>query len=133
MIDEKGWLHTGDLGLMDKEKNIFIKGRSKSMLLESSGKNIYPEEIESVLNNKYCILESVVVLRKNNLVALVCPDHNIVEQNNIGEEKLKQIMEQNRKEANGQLPEHMNIAKFEIHPDEFVKTPKLSIKRYLYK
>ena len=133
VIDEKGWLHTGDLGLMDKEKNIFIKGRSKSMLLGSSGKNIYPEEIESVLNNKYYILESVVISRKNKLIALICPDHDAVEQNNIGEEELNQIMEQNRKEANKQLPEHMNITKFEIHPDEFIKTPKRSIKRYLYK
>ena len=133
VIDENGWMHTGDLGLMDKEQNIFIKGRSKSLILGPSGKNIYPEEIESVINNKYCILESVVVSRKDKIIALICPDQDIIEQNKIGEYELKQIMEQNKEEANRQLPEYMNIIKFEIHPDEFIKTPKRSIKRYLYK
>jgi len=133
VIDENGWMHTGDLGLMDKEQNIFIKGRSKSLILGPSGKNIYPEEIESVINNKYCILESVVVSRKDKIIALICPDQDVIEQNKIGENELKQIMEQNKEEANRQLPEYMNIIKFEIHPDEFIKTPKRSIKRYLYK
>ena len=118
---------------MDKEKNIFIKGRSKSMLLGSSGKNIYPEEIESVINNMYYVLESVVVTRSDKITALVCPDKDAMEKNNIGEKELEQIFDQNRKQANKILPEYMNISKFEYHPDEFVKTPKRSIKRYLYK
>jgi long-chain acyl-CoA synthetase len=133
VIDENGWMHTGDLGLMDKEQNIFIKGRNKSLILGPSGKNIYPEEIESVINNKYCILESVVVSRNDKIIALICPDQDVIKQNKIGENELKQIMEQNKKKANRQLPGYMNISKFEIHPEEFIKTPKRSIKGYLYK
>ena len=133
VIDENGWMHTGDLGLMDKEQNIFIKGRNKSLILGASGKNIYPEEIESVINNKYCVLESVVVSRNDKIIALICPDQDVIEKNKIGENELKQIMEQNKKKANRQLPGYMNISKFEIHPEEFIKTPKRSIKGYLYK
>lgn len=133
VIDDKGWMHTGDLGLMDSEKNIFIKGRSKSMLLSPSGQNIYPEEIESVINNMNYVLESVVVSRNDKLVALVCPDKDAVDEDNISEKEMVDIFNQNRKQANQVLPDYMNIMKLEIHPGEFVKTPKRSIKRYLYK
>ncbi|MBN2612251.1 MAG: AMP-binding protein [Bacteroidales bacterium] len=133
MIDENGWLHTGDLGLIDKDGFIFIKGRSKSLLLGSNGKNIYPEEIEAILNNKYCIAETVVVQRDEKLVALVYPDSDTMAANNISQEELVRILENHRKEINSQIPSYMIITRMEIHPEEFVKTPKRSIKRFLYK
>ncbi|MFO7658671.1 MAG: AMP-binding protein [Bacteroidales bacterium] len=133
MIDEDGWLHTGDLGLIDKDGFIFIKGRSKSLLLGSNGKNIYPEEIEATFNNKYCISETVVVQRDEKLVALVYPDTDTIAANNISHEELAGILENHRKEVNSQIPSYMKISKIEIHSEEFVKTPKRSIKRFLYK
>lgn len=133
IIDENGWMHTGDLGLIDEEGFIFIKGRSKSLLLGASGKNIYPEEIEATINNKYCVTESVVVQRDEKLIALVYPDNDTVTANNISEDELVSIFENHRKEINSQMPAYMNISRFEIHPKEFAKTPKRSIKRFLYK
>ena len=97
IIDEKGWMHTGDLGIMDKEKNIFIKGRSKSMLLGPSGKNIFPEEIEAVINNMDYISESVVIMEDNKLVALIYPDSEVVKKDNISEEQLQTILEETKK------------------------------------
>jgi long-chain acyl-CoA synthetase len=132
IIDENGWLHTGDLGLIDKEGFIFIKGRSKSLLLGANGKNIYPEEIEATLNNKYCVSESLVVQRDEKLIALIYPDLETVGANNISQEELTRILEEHRKEINAQMPGYMNLSKFEIHPEEFAKTPKRSIKRFLY-
>ncbi len=88
MIDEKGWMHTGDLGIIDKDGNIFIKGRSKSMILGPSGKNIYPEEIEAVINNKNYIVESVVISVDNKLIALIFPDYEMLKRDNISEEQL---------------------------------------------
>ncbi|MBN1387919.1 MAG: AMP-binding protein [Bacteroidales bacterium] len=132
VIDENGWMHTGDLGIMDREGNIFIKGRSKSLLLGPSGKNIYPEEIESIINNQYLIAESVVVSEDNKLVALVYPDFEQMKKDDIGEDQLEQIYEQTRKEVNERLPAYMNVTKFRIHNEEFAKTPKRSIKRFLY-
>ncbi len=131
-IDSDGWLHSGDLGVIDNDGCIFIKGRSKSMLLGPSGQNIYPEEIESLINNKYCVQESIVVERKGKLVALVYPDSDLMEKDGIGKEKLENIMEENRTELNKQVPAYMNVSKFLIHPEEFIKTPKRSIKRFLY-
>jgi long-chain acyl-CoA synthetase len=132
MIDNKGWMHTGDLGIIDKEGNIFIKGRSKSMILGPSGKNIYPEEIESVINNKNYIMESVVISEDNKLIGLVFPDYEMMKRDNISEEQLASILDQTRKEVNERLPDFMSVSKYRIHPEEFVKTPKRSIKRFLY-
>lgn len=132
IIDEKGWMHTGDLGVIDKEGNIFIKGRSKSMILGPSGKNIYPEEIESVINNKDYVTESVVISADNKLVGLIYPDFEMMKRDNITEEQLLSILEVTRKEINERLPDYMAVSKFKIHPEEFVKTPKRSIKRFLY-
>lgn len=132
MIDDNGWMHTGDLGVIDKDGNIFIKGRSKSMILGPSGKNIYPEEIEAVINNKDYIVESVVINVDNKLVALVFPDYDMMKRDNITEKQLTEIFDKTRKEVNERLPEFMAVSKFRIHPEEFAKTPKRSIKRFLY-
>jgi len=132
MIDDKGWMHTGDLGIIDKEGNIFIKGRSKSMILGPSGKNIYPEEVEAVINNKSYIVESVVISVDNKLIALVCPDYEMIKRDNMTEEQLIEYLDKTRKEVNERLPEFMAVSKFRIHPEEFAKTPKRSIKRFLY-
>jgi long-chain acyl-CoA synthetase len=132
MIDDKGWMHTGDLGLIDKEGNIFIKGRSKSMILGPSGQNIYPEEIEAVINNMDYIVESVINSVDNKLIALVFPDYEMMKRDNISEEQLLTILDKTRKELNERLPEFMAVSKFRIHPEEFAKTPKRSIKRFLY-
>lgn len=131
-IDKDGWLHTGDLGLKDAEGFIYIKGRSKSMLLGPAGENIYPEEIESRLNNLPFIQESLVVQRDSRLVALVYPDMELVDSQNIEENELQAILEDNRKQINEQLPAYSKIARFELYPEEFEKTPKKSIKRFLY-
>ena len=132
IIDEKGWMHTGDLGIMDKEGNIFIKGRSKSMLLGPSGKNIFPEEIEAVINNMDYISESVVISEDTKLIALVYPDYEMMKKDNISEERLLAILDETRKAVNERLPDFMAVHKFRIHPEEFAKTPKRSIKRFLY-
>ena len=132
IIDEEGWLHTGDLGLIDKEGFIFIKGRSKSLILGSNGKNIYPEEIEASINNKTYISESLVVYRDEKLVALINLDSDKLKTDNIDPNDIQEILEHYRKEVNAGLPKFMYVTRFEIHPEEFVKTPKRSIKRYLY-
>lgn len=132
MIDDKGWMHTGDLGIIDKEGNIFIKGRSKSMILGPSGKNIYPEEIEAVINNKDYIVESVVISVDNKLIALVFPDYEMMKRDNVSEEQFLEYLDKTRKEVNERLPEFMAVSKYRIHHEEFAKTPKRSIKRFLY-
>ena len=132
MIDDKGWMHTGDLGVIDKEGNIYIKGRSKSMILGPSGQNIYPEEIEAFINNKDYIVESVVISMDNKLIALIFPDYEMVKRDNLSEEQLIAILDKTRKEVNERLPEFLAVSKFRIHPEEFAKTPKRSIKRFLY-
>ncbi len=132
IIDRNGWMHTGDLGIMDKDRNIFIKGRSKSMLLGPSGKNIFPEEIEAVFNNMDYIAESLVISEDNKLIALIYPDMDAVKKENISEEQLLSIFEQARKAVNERLPDFMAVSKFRIHREEFAKTPKRSIKRFLY-
>lgn len=133
VIDEDGWLHTGDLGYVDDKGFVFIKGRLKSMFLGANGKNIYPEEIESLLNNRHTVAESLVVHRGEKIVALVCPDPEILKREKISESDLEKILNQHKKTLNNKLPKYMNISSIEIHPEEFVKTPKKSIKRYLYK
>ncbi len=132
MIGEDGWMHTGDLGVMDSEGNIFIKGRSKSMLLGPSGKNIFPEEIEAVINNQNYIAESVVISENDKLIGLIYPDYEAMKKDNISEEQLQAILEEKRRVVNERVPDYMTVHKFRIHPEEFAKTPKRSIKRFLY-
>ena len=132
-IDKDGWYHTGDLGTMDAYGNVFINGRSKNMLLGANGQNIYPEEIEDKLNSMPMIVESIIVQRENKLVALVYPDFDEAHNLNFSDKDLENIMEQNRNELNQQLPAYEKISEVEIYKEEFAKTPKKSIKRYLYK
>ena len=132
-IDRDGWYHTGDLGTMDADGNVFINGRSKNMLLGPNGQNIYPEEIEDKLNSMTMIIESIVVQRDNKLVALVHPDMDEAKNMGFSEEDMKNIMEQNRNGLNEMIPAYEKISEIEIHEEEFEKTPKKSIKRYLYK
>lgn len=131
-IDSDGWFHTGDLGLMDAEGNVFIKGRSKNMLLGSNGQNIYPEEIEDKLNSMNLVCESVVIQDGNKLIGLVYPDLEEAQKLGYNRENILDIMEENRKQINEQLPVYCRIAEIELHDEEFAKTPKRSIKRYLY-
>jgi long-chain acyl-CoA synthetase len=131
-IDSDGWYHTGDLGTMDAEGNVFINGRSKNMLLSANGQNIYPEEIEDKLNSMAMVTECIVVQRDNKLVALVHPDTDEAKSLNFSPKDLKDVMEQNRNTLNQMLPAYEKISEIEIHDEEFEKTPKKSIKRYLY-
>lgn len=127
-----GWLKTGDLGLIDKDLTIFIKGRSKNMLLGPSGQNIYPEEIESRINNIPYVAESVVIQKDNRLVALVYPDKEAMEKDNISDEEWNRLMEENRRMLNHSMPSYMGISEFIRTDEEFEKTPKRSIRRFLY-
>ncbi len=133
VLDADGWLHTGDLGIIDAEGNVFIKGRSKNMLLGPSGQNIYPEEIEDKLNNMPFVAESIVVQRDDKLVGLVYPDFDEAFKNGMGDDDLARIMEQNRVEVNPMLPAYEQITAIEIYHEEFEKTPKKSIKRFMYR
>ena len=132
MIDKDGWLHTGDLALMDAEGNVTIKGRSKNLLLSASGQNIYPEEIEDKLNNLPYVAESIIVQQNEKLVGLVYPDFDDAFAHGLKNEDIEQIMEENRVALNDTLPAYSQISKMKIYPEEFEKTPKKSIKRYLY-
>ena len=132
-IDAQGWYHTGDLGTMDREGNVFINGRSKNMLLGPNVQNIYPEEIEDKLNSMTMVLESIVVQRDTKLVALVHPDFDEAKSMNFSREDLQDVMNQNLTGLNQQLPAYEKISEIVIHDEEFQKTPKKSIKRYLYK
>ena len=129
-LDKDGWYHTGDLGTMDEYQNIYIRGRIKNMLLGANGQNVYPEEIEDKLNSMPMVSECIVVQRDQKLVALVFPDQD--EMMNFTEEELQGIMEQNRQELNMKLPVYSRLSAIELHKEEFMKTPKKSIKRYLY-
>ena len=129
-IDKDGWYHTGDLGTLSASQHLFIRGRIKNMLLGANGQNVYPEEIEDKLNSMAMVAESVVVQRGDKLVALVHPDKD--EMVSFSHEELEDIMEQNRKELNELLPVYSRIAAIELRDEEFAKTPKKSIKRYLY-
>ena len=132
-LDAEGWYHTGDLGLMDSEGNVFIKGRSKNMLLGASGQNIYPEEIEDKLNSLAMVNECVVVQRGEKLVGLVYPDFDEAATMRLNDSDLEKIMEENRQELNATQPPYCRLSAIEIVHEEFEKTPKKSIKRYLYK
>ena len=131
-IDKDGWYHTGDLGLMDADGNVFIKGRSKNMLLGSNGQNIYPEEIEDKLNSLPMVAESVVIQEDEKLIALVHPDYDEAKALGLTANDLMSIMEQNRNELNVIIPHYSKISEIRIHEEEFEKTPKKSIKRFLY-
>ena len=131
-IDQNGWYHTGDLGTMDEDGNVFINGRSKNMLLGPNGQNIYPEEIEDKLNSMTMVMESIVVQRDTKLVALVHPDMDEAKDMGFSMDDLKNIMEQNRNGLNEMIPAYEKITEIEILEEEFEKTPKKSIKRYLY-
>ncbi len=131
-IDKDGWLHSGDLGIIDKNGYLFIKGRNKSMILGASGKNIYPEEIESKLNNLKLVNECLVVGREGKIVALIYPDYDICKKQNIQENELPEIFDEYKKDINNHLPAFMKINKIELRNSEFEKTPKKSIKRFLY-
>lgn len=132
-IDADGWLHTGDMGTMDFDGTLYIRGRNKNMLLGPSGQNIYPEEIEAKLNNMPYVLESLVIqMSDNRLMALVVPDYTAVDADKLSHGDVAAVMEKNRIELNKKTASYENIALVEIHPDEFEKTPKKSIKRFLY-
>jgi long-chain acyl-CoA synthetase len=131
-IDADGWLHTGDLGTIDADGFITLRGRSKNMLLTASGQNIYPEEIESKLNNMPYVAESVVVLQQGKLVALIYPDFDDAFAHGFKQPDIEHCMEENRKELNKLLPAYAQIAKVKIHFEEFEKTAKKSIKRFVY-
>ena len=131
-LDKDGWYHTGDLGLMDAEGNVFIKGRSKNMLLGSNGQNIYPEEIEDKLNSMTMVTESVVGQDGDKLVGLVFPDFDEAKNLGLNNDDLVNLMEQNRQQLNAILPAYSKLSSIEIHAEEFEKTPKKSIKRFKY-
>ena len=132
IIDANGWLHTGDLGTLDEEGYVTVRGRSKNLLLTSSGQNIYPEEIEDKLNNLPYVAESIIVQQNEKLVGLVYPDFDDAFAHGLKNEDIEQIMEENRVALNDMLPAYSQISKMKIYPEEFEKTPKKSIKRYLY-
>ena len=132
-IDEEGWYHTGDLATMSADGHIFIRGRLKNMLLGANGQNVYPEEIEDKLNSMALVSESLIVQRGDKLVALVYPDIEEAKSMGLTDEDLTNVMEQNRQELNNQLPVYSKLQSLELQEEEFQKTPKKSIKRYLYK
>ena len=132
IIDVNGWLHTGDLATMDTEGYVTVRGRSKNMLLTASGQNIYPEEIESKLNNMPYVSESLIVLQNDKLVALIYPDFDDAFAHGLQQNDIQKAMEVNRVELNQQLPNYCQISKIKIHFEEFEKTAKKSIKRFMY-
>ena len=133
VLDSNGWYHTGDLGIMDKDGNIFIKGRSKNMLLGSNGQNIYPEEIEDKLNSLALVGESIVLQREEKLIALVHPDMEEAESMGFSIDDIQKVMTQNLQTLNEMMPGYSKVSEIILHEEEFEKTPKKSIKRYLYK
>ena len=131
-IDEDGWFHTGDLGTMDAEGNVFIKGRSKNMLLGSNGQNIYPEELEDKLSSMPLVAESVVIQKGDKLIGLLHPDYDEAKVMGLKPSDIESIMEQNRQDFNAVMPAYARLSAVRIQEEEFEKTPKKSIKRYLY-
>jgi len=133
VLDTEGWLHTGDMGTMDPDGTLYIRGRSKTMILSGNGQNIYPEEIEDKLNNMYMVLESLVIdMGNGRLRALVVPDYEQAENESVDKESLPEIMQNNLAELNAQLAAYERVSEIVLYPTEFEKTPKRSIKRYLY-
>ena len=133
VLDADGWYHTGDLGTMSADGHVFIRGRIKNMLLGSNGQNVYPEQIEDKLNSMAYVNESLIVQKGDKLIGLVHPDYDEAKAMDFNDDDLMSIMEQNRLKLNEQLPPFCKISELRLHEDEFVKTPKKSIKRYLYK
>ena len=133
VLDSDGWYHTGDLGTMSPDGHVFIRGRIKNMLLGANGQNVYPEEIEDKLNSMPMINESIIIQDENRLVALVHPDYDEAGAMGFTNDDIAQIMEKNRQEMNETLPSYCKLSAIHIHEEEFAKTPKKSIKRYLYK
>ena len=128
-----GWMRTGDLGIIDKDGYLYIKGRSKSMILGPSGQNIYPEEIESIINNMPYVVESLVIEDEGKIVALIYPDlENAAKDGILSSEMLEAKMNENIRIVNEEMPNYSKIASVRIMPEEFEKTPKRSIKRYIY-
>lgn len=132
VLDSDGWLHTGDVGTVDPDGTIYIRGRNKTMILGANGQNIYPEEIEAKLNNLYCVMESLVVEREGQLVALVCPDYEQADADSVSHSKLPEVMQTNLAELNNLVAPYERISSIVLYPNEFEKTPKRSIRRYLY-
>ncbi len=132
ILEPDGWLHTGDMGTADPDGTIYIRGRSKTMILGSSGQNIYPEEIEAKLNNLYCVMESLVLERDGKLVALVCPDYEQADADGLSHAALPGVMAENLKALNTMVAPYEQVSSITLYPNEFEKTPKKSIKRYLY-
>ena len=132
MLDEEGWLHTGDMGTRTPDGTLFLKGRSKTMILSASGQNIYPEEIEAKLNNMPFVAESLVVERDGKLVGLVYPDYEAADKIGISVADMENAMENVRKELNKLVAPYEQLSKIILMPNEFEKTPKRSIKRFLY-
>lgn len=132
VLEEDGWLHTGDMCTMDSDRTLYIRGRCKTMILSGSGQNIYPEEIEERLNNLYLVGESLVIENNGRLTALVVPDYELANAEGINLDNLQDIMDENLKQLNGMVASYEKVANIVIHREEFVKTPKRSIKRYLY-
>ncbi len=132
VLDADGWLHTGDIGTMDPDGTIYIRGRSKTMILGPSGQNIYPEEIEAKLNGLYLVMESLIVQREGKLVALIYPDYDQAQIDGIPETDLPEVMQRNLAELNTLVAPYERVASVVIYPTEFEKTPKKSIRRYLY-
>ena len=132
ILEKDGWLHTGDLGVIDAKENIYIKGRNKSMILGPSGKNIYPEEIESILNNRFLVMESLIIEREESLIALIFPDADAMVKAGVTKEKLPEIFKGYIHDLKHRLPKYIHITGFEISESEFEKTPKRSIIRFLY-
>ncbi len=132
-LDKNGWYHSGDLGTMDADGNVFIRGRSKNMLLGSNGQNIYPEEIEDTLSSLYLVSECLIVQRDQKLIGLIYPDYEEAANLGLTKEDINKQMEENKVQLNSLMPAYCKVAEFEIREEEFQKTPKKSIKRYLYK
>lgn len=132
VLDDDGWLHTGDMGTLEPDGTLYIRGRCKTMILSASGQNIYPEEIEDKLNNMYLVGESLIIENNGRLHALVVPDYEQVDRESVDKSELPQIMQNNLAELNSMVAAYEKVANITIYPTEFEKTPKRSIKRYLY-
>ena len=130
---EDGWFHTGDLGTLDSENNLFLVGRCKSMLLSTNGQNVFPEEIEVILNTLPYVAESLIVQRDNHLAAIIVPDVDALERHNIDHHNLVAMMNENMKRLNESIPAYEAVSTYQLHFEPFAKTPKGSIKRFLYK
>lgn len=131
-LDKDGWLHTGDMGIIDADGYLFIRGRCKNMILSSNGQNIYPEEIEDKLNNMPYVCETIVIEKEGKLIALIYPDFDQVNAEKLTDGQLAEVMDENLKELNNQLPAYSQINSYKLYNEEFEKTPKRSIKRFLY-